>query len=144
MTIFEDVFSDAQQEMVAVALEFAGDGVSDVYVQFGILRGVRHGDVFYVKGGRAYSRHDLPVVDRTADREFGLLHALTDEAQRIALAGQEYGREVPVEGYLHYRVGGSLDARYSYDDIPVGKDPQWDEKLDSWMESVQKELDAQH
>ena len=141
MASFEDVFSDAQIGMVSVALEYGGDAVSDVFVLFMILDGMRHGDVFFVKDGKTYHRHELPGVDTSIDRQQMLLGVITDEAQRIVVAGREYDRKVPVVGYLHYHVGGSVDARYSYEDIPADKDPQWNEKLDAWMQSVQEDLD---
>ena len=141
MASFEDVFSDAQMGMVSVALEYGGDAVSDVFVQFMILDGMRHGDVFFVKDGKTYHRHELPGVDPSIDRQQILQKVITDEAQRIVVAGREYGRTVPVEGYLHYRVGGSVDARYSYEDIPADKDPQWSEKLEAWMQLVQQDFD---
>jgi len=138
---FEDVFSDAQMEMIFVALEYADNNVSDVFVQFGILRGMRHGDCFFAKDGRTYLRHELPGVDKSIDRQRVLLHTIMEEAQRIWLAGQECNREVPVEGYLRYHVGGALDARYSYQDIPVGEDTKWKDKLEAWRQSVQQDLD---
>jgi len=143
MTVFEDAFSEAQIGMVSAALDYASGQADNVYIYFSVLGGILHTDVFFARDGRVYSKHKLPDVDTSSPQQQALLGACLLELENLCQAGVTYNRPIPIEGYLHYRVGGSLDARYSYDDIPVGEDPQWLEKMGAWRESVQKGFDAE-
>lgn len=143
MTVFEDVFSDAQVALISAAAEYASGQVSDIFVYYSRLGGIWAADAFFVRQNSVVPRQSLPGVDVSTNRQFALLDALLDQVRRIVQAGKEFGRDIPVEGYLHYRVAaGSLDARYSSVDIPEGQDPRTDEKIAQWMEAVQKEIDT--
>jgi len=141
MTVFEDVFSDAQMKMVSAALDYVSGQADGIYIHFSSLGGILHVGVFYTRSGQTYLNHQLPGVDTSINRQQTLLRSCVDSLKKINAAGAEFNREVPVEGYLCYRVGGAVDARYSYNDIPAGEDPQWSEKLGAWMQSVQQDLD---
>jgi len=140
MTVFEDMFSDEQMNMVLAAIEYASGKADDVYLHFSFLGGMLHVGVFYVQAGQTYYRYQLPGVDTSTQRQNLLLDACLKSLMNIYTACKEYDRKMPIEGFFHYKVGGALDARYSYEDIPVGEDPQWDKKLETWMKSVQEEL----
>jgi len=142
MAIFEDVFSEAQMEMVAAGLDYAAGQADNIYIYFSTLGGMLYAHAFFSRDGHVLLTHQLPGVDTSVTQQQVLLDACLRELKNLQEAGVAYNREAPVEGYLHYKVGGALDARYSYEDIPVGEDPQWDKKLETWMKSVQEELDG--
>jgi len=143
MAVFEDVFSDAQSEMVSVAVEYSGGQASDIFIYFSRQGGIHTAQVRYVQQGKVVNSKDLAGVDTSPSRQMAVLRHMVAQVSRIEAAGKEFGRDAPTEGYLHYRVTtGSLDARYSNSDIPPGEDPHWDDKVAAWMAAVQKELDA--
>jgi len=144
MAVFEDVFSEAQTEMIALALSCAGGAVSDVYLQFTIDGNMCSSAVFYVRDAKAVTLQDLPSTDWSYEDKRALVSQIIDQVHRISVACAEANRPVPVEGYLHYRVApNSLDARYSYDEIPDDdEDPVRSRRFFAWQREVQQELDS--
>jgi len=136
VTTFEDDFSQAQIDMVRAALDYASGQADGIYIHFSSLGGILHVGMFFTAFGRFYTPSELPGTDTSVGWQQTLLETCCDALERMFDAGEAHSRDIPVEGYLSYRVGGSLDARYSYQDIPVGEDPRWDEKLDAWMQDV--------
>jgi len=144
MTVFEDVFSDAQTEMVSMALRYANGEVSDVFIQFTIQGNMCGVGLFYVKDAKVVRLEDRPVAHASYEIRRSLVSQMTDEVHRISLACAEANRPVPVEGYLHYRVApNSLDARHSYDEIhDDDEDPVRSQRFFAWQREVQQELDS--
>ncbi len=139
--MFEEAFSSAQTEMVRIASEYSSGQAEGIYVYFSFLGGIGHVDTFFVKDGKTYYRH-LPGIDTSLARQNALLRSFLDALNSIRMACKKYERQLPKEGFLHYEVSGSHDARYSYEDIPEGVYPPWDERLETWRQAVQTELDT--
>ena len=142
MAVFEDVFSEAQTGMVQAAFDYAAGQADDIYIYFSMLGGSYGADTFFAKDGRVYHTHKLPGVDVSEARQDILLDVYQESLEAIRAACKEFGRPMPMEGYLHYHVGGGLDARYSYEDTPVDENAVYGEELEAWMVAVQAEFDA--
>lgn len=112
---FENVLSDAQSEMIAASLEYAGHGVSEVYVYASTENGAMFFDPFFVVGGEVVGRGKLLNVDTSLLRQRSLVKFGNAQLLRLWEAGAECGRPVPSQLKLHYVVAsGSLDAQYEY------------------------------
>jgi len=139
---FEEEVTQAQTAMIAAAVDYASNKADDVYIYFSMLSDMLFVQAFFARQGEVCYVHKLPEVDVSVGRQNQLLDECMDELMKIRQAAIEHERAIPREGWIHYHVGGSVDARYSYRDIAPGVDPQWSEKLDAWMKSVQRELET--
>ncbi len=144
MSTFEDEFSEAQSDLISITLEYSSKRADDIYLLFSFVGGLMHVDTFFTQANRAFHRNELPGIDTSEKRENVLFKYWNDGLNAIYDACKKYGRPLPMEGYLHYRVGGALDARYSYEDIGPDDDLPWDDHLEAWRASVQQSLDAQY
>ena len=142
MSGFEEEFTDAQTAMIAAAVDYASGQADDIYIYFSTLLDMLTTRVFFSRRGCAYEVHKLPGIDTSIQAQRVMLDAFKPELDRIWQGAIDHEQPIPREGWIHYHVGGGVDARYSYQDIELDDDPAWDEKVDAWMESVQKELDA--
>lgn len=139
MTTFEDVLTDVQVELIGAALEYAGDGVSDVYVYGSREGGATVFDAFYAVGPNVVDRNDLQGVDTSTDRQLALLDYGMDQLDRLAKACKEFSQPIPTELKLHYSTTNkSLDSAFAYEPryshLPM-VDPN--DLLDAWRREVQ-------
>ncbi|MCL1840137.1 MAG: hypothetical protein FWF75_00075 [Propionibacteriaceae bacterium] len=142
MTDFETEFTQAQIDMVSEAVNYASGMANDIYIYFSTLIDILYTDTFFTQNSRVYPAHKLPGVDVSVVAQRTMVAALSDQLRKIRRSAIDSDHPIPREGWIHYHVGGSVDARYSYEDIAPGEDPMWNEKLDAWMAAVQQELDA--
>ncbi|WP_422935444.1 hypothetical protein [Sinomonas sp. P47F7] len=113
---FEGLLADVQSEMIAASLEYAGNGVSDVYIYASTENGSMFFDPFFVVDGEVVGRGKLLNADTSIPRQRLLMKYGSIQLLRLWEAGTKYGRTVPSQLKLHYVVAsGSLDAKYEYD-----------------------------
>ena len=144
MAVFEDIFSEAQTEMIALALGCIDGNVSDVFILFTINGNMCGASVFYVKDAQVVTLQDLQAPGWSYENKRVMVSQIIDHVHRISVACEEFGRAVPTEGNLRYRVNSnSLDARYSYEAITDDdEDPVRSQKLLAWQREIQMELDS--
>ncbi|MCL2490679.1 MAG: hypothetical protein FWF36_08180 [Propionibacteriaceae bacterium] len=118
MQVFEDVFSDAQTEMIGVAMEYADNSVEAIYIFVAIVNTVVFAQALFVKGGNLYEQHVLPGVDTSGKRQQDSMDYVASQAERIIQAGETYHRTVPSEYRLRYDAkANSLAAKYQTGEV---------------------------
>lgn len=142
MSTYEELLVEVQSELVAASLEYAGSGVSDVYIFGSTEQNTIFFDPFFAVDGRIYERHKVPAVDTSIPRQRALVKYGNKQLRRLVEASTEFNQPLPLRLKLHYEVAKrSLDSAFEY--VPlvsatVGLTEQ--DISDQWRASLEAEL----
>lgn len=144
--IFEDYFSEAQADMVAITLEYVDKKADYIYI-YCSFESMYYFDFFYLINHQYIDRNELNNIgidykyDTSSNRQLQAMKIGVKNLKMIHELCQRYNREMPTEIKLIYNVQkNSLDAEYSYDlKYSNTKDLIADDIFTQWFEEVKKE-----
>lgn len=140
----EDKLSGLFSELVSACLEYAGRGISDVFI-YASLEGGYFFDPFFAAGGEVIERHKLSGVDTSEARQDSLLEYGARQLIRFAKECAAQGHPTPTQIKLHYVVAtGATDADLAYEpqhSTSATLSPH--EIGEAWMEDIRRTLSSQ-
>lgn len=142
---FEDYFSEIQEDMVDICLEYIEDKAEIVYIYCSNEDGVVSCAFFYKINGVLKERHKVnealsEPVDVSPEQQDEVLDILLDDTLKIEELCEKNSRDIPTEIKIVYDVvNQSLSADYRYDLVySKHKTKMSDDIVDEWFKKLQK------
>lgn len=131
--VFEDVFMEAQADMIALCCELTKNTVDGIYVYCTIEDNALQFDAFFTKQGKVLFPHELGV-DESVQLRF--LDIGVRDLEKIYKICKEHGHPAPTEMKLIYDVKTrKFGASYQYK--PVKSDGVYfDDLMCAWAKEI--------
>lgn len=143
--VFEDYFSEIQEDMVAICLEYVEKRAERIYIYCSFENGMISSGFFYKVNGKIVKKNQLNDViadgqkeyDVSISRQKGAVNIINDDIKALKRLCQEHQREMPTQIKLVYDlISNRLNADYSYE-IMFSNDQKKTayDVLDEWYQS---------
>ncbi|MEX0136650.1 DUF600 family protein [Bacillus nitratireducens] len=146
MKEFEDRFSELQDDMISICMEYVEDRADKVYVYASREEGIISGSFFYCINKKYVKCHKVNDALEDGDERYDVspkrmlmvLRIICEDIEKIEELCKEYERDMPTEMKLIYdtksgrfKAGYKYDLVYTNDDIKIA-----DHIADEWFEEV--------
>lgn len=144
---FEDYFSKAQTDMVAICMEYSEDQADDIFIYCSWEHNMYTFNVFFKAKAIVMHKHKLNEVcskiDTSIERQRALLDIGKSNLDLINEICKEYNHDMPTEIKLHYNVKeNSLKAEYKYDLVYSNRENLSSHDIfDAWFEEIKNKTE---
>jgi hypothetical protein len=122
--VFEDYFSELQEDMVSICLEYVEKRADKIYIYCSFEGNMLSSGFFYKVYGEIVKKNKLndaliagqKEYDVSVARQKGVINIINDDIKALRKLCEEYQKEMPTQIKLIYEVTtNKLNADYSYE-----------------------------